>query len=470
MIKAFFLIPLTVLIILSCIALLWLKNMPAISMTPQTSLIDQPIKIKISNLSPGEHVTLETSCQDGYTKLLFTAAATFEADKDGTVNLETQAPISGSYNGIDPMGLFWSMAPKDPKAPHFFESGNGLEILLTVSVDNKIKSKKTIYRVLATDIEKKQINQNGVVGSLFWPKNKQNLPGVIVIPGSGGGIPESLAQIIASHGYTTLALGYFGAPHLPQSLENIDLEYFQNAISWFKKQPQATHNSITLFGGSRGGELVLLLASLFDQEINGVIAYVPSNVINGAFPYPNRPAWKYKNAAIKPFIPALTSDDQNLTESEDLLHAINAKIIPQHTGKFEDPYEISDLFIGRQQKYQRLEPEAAIPVEKIKCPLLIISGEQDKIWPSSVYCKRIMQRLDKSGSTIERKHLNYPDAGHGFYFPYLPEADLPIYHPVGKFWCRFGGTATGNARANKESWQEVLNFLKKNSLHLTKTQ
>lgn len=69
-------------------------------------------------------------------------------------------------------------------------------------------------------------------GSLFSPETQKKMPGVILVPGSDGGIPEDLAQFIASHGYYVLALGYFGLEGLPPYLENIDLGYFQKVMAF----------------------------------------------------------------------------------------------------------------------------------------------------------------------------------------------------------------------------------------------
>jgi dienelactone hydrolase len=106
--------------------------------------------------------------------------------------------------------------------------------------------------------------------------------------------------------------------------------------------------------------------------------------------------------------------------------------------------------------------EATIPVEHIRCPLLIISGDDDKMWPSSVAGNSIIERLDTKGSTIIKKHVHYPHAGHNFLlrsFPYGPSLDVPALIGAGR-WCWLGGTTEGNAHANKEAWQEMLNFLR----------
>ena len=81
------------------------------------------------------------------------------------------------------------------------------------------------------------------------------------------------------------------------------------------------------------------------------------------------------------------------------------------------------------------------------------------MWPSSFYGDLIMERLDKLGSSIDRKHLKYPDAGHAISFPYEPTFEKPFYHPVPKKWFILGGSKKGNAYADKNSWKQALNYL-----------
>ena len=156
-------------------------------------------------------------------------------------------------------------------------------------------------QILKTPISKE------FVGTLFTPDSQKQFPAVIVLPGSDGGIPESIARHLASFGYVVFALGYFGKDGLPQFLENIPLEYFQKAITSLKSMPQVKESAVSLLGYSRGGELALLLGSLFPQLINAIIAFVPCSRVCGAFPYINRPAWFFNNQPIVPFVNGLMS-------------------------------------------------------------------------------------------------------------------------------------------------------------------
>lgn len=431
------------------------RNAPKITVTPEKALIDVSVEIIVSNLGTHEQITLEAMCKDKDNNT-WLSRANFQADDKGIINAATQASISGSYTGVDPMGIFWSMSPIDKKIQHFSFDKDELEICLSVFSQNKLIISKKIHRLLISpDTEKKQIREQGVVGTLFYPKNMQKAPGIIVVPGSSGGIPENKSQLLASHGYAVLALGYFGLDGLPEKLDHIPLEYFQNAMRWLKKQPEVNQNKITLIGSSRGGELVLLLAATFPHEVDAVIACVPSSFVYGGFPRVNEPAWTYKNAPIT-FVPS--------PYFEDISNAVNEGKVAFHQGTFEDPWEIAPHFLYGMQRFHHALEAATIPVENICCPILILSGESDTLWPSSVYGKLIMERLDKKHATIKRKHLCFANAGHAILFPYppyMPAIGHPVFISEDNLWSSYGGTAAGNARASQDSWKEILDFLKK---------
>jgi hypothetical protein len=74
--------------------------------------------------------------------------------------------------------------------------------------------------------------EDGLLGVSFLPPGDGPHPAVIVLGGSEGGLPvRSAAPLLASHGYATLALAYFGLPGLSCGLINIPLEYFGRAIA-----------------------------------------------------------------------------------------------------------------------------------------------------------------------------------------------------------------------------------------------
>ncbi|MFA6527686.1 MAG: alpha/beta fold hydrolase [Candidatus Babeliales bacterium] len=265
----------------------WPKAKPIITATPEKNLIDEPIEIVISHLKPHEQVIIEASCKDKDNNA-WLSRATFQADDKGIVNVAKQAPTSGSYNGIDPMGLFWSMTPTiKNQTLSMLISLNLTPFELSVFSGNKLLTQETMYRpYIAPNIEKKEIREQGVVGTLFYPKGKR-CPGVMAIPGSSGQLPNYVSQLLASHGYAVFELRYFGVEGLPKNLSLIPLEYFKNAMQWLKKQPQVDDSKIALIGQSTGGDLALLLASTFPGEMNAVIALSAPSFVFGSWTYKN---------------------------------------------------------------------------------------------------------------------------------------------------------------------------------------
>ena len=132
---------------------------------------------------------------------------------------------------------------------------------------------------------------------------------MIVLSGSTGGFYESVAHVLASEGYVALALAYFNADGLPKNLENVSLEYFLNAIRWLKVHSKVRSKHIHLYGVSRGGELAVLLASTFPEEITSTVAVVPSCVTYGGVPNVTKPSWTFKNEPL-PMAPSPERNDE----------------------------------------------------------------------------------------------------------------------------------------------------------------
>lgn len=63
-------------------------------------------------------------------------------------------------------------------------------------------------------------------------------PGLIDLYGSGGGLVEYRASLLASRGFVTLALAYMAFEDLPAMPEILELDYFQEAIDFLQKQQQ----------------------------------------------------------------------------------------------------------------------------------------------------------------------------------------------------------------------------------------
>ncbi len=271
---------------------------------------------------------------------------------------------------------------------------------------------------------------------LFLPISDRPLPAIITLSGSNGGLSESRAKALAVEGFATLALGYFGIEGLPSNLENIPLEYFKTAIDWLQSHPSIDKDHIGIYGVSRGAELSLILGTVFPDSIHAIVAAVPSSVIFGAINQSHLPAWTYQGRPISPSAP-VAKDDEKLGQDAD--HPLRT------TSQFLEGMK-------DQEAYQC----AAIPVEKITCPILLISGGDDGMWPSSIFAEQILKRKNPTALV---QHLHYPDAGHQIGIPGLASSSL-YYHPIANKWFSMGGSPQADEEASQDSWKKLVAFLK----------
>lgn len=292
----------------------------------------------------------------------------------------------------------------------------------------------TAPAALAADIRQELVREAGIVGELRYPVGAKHKTTVIMLNGSDGGTPSARdADDLAKAGYTVLALAYFkdwnGQPDgLPTSLNEIPLEYFFRAIDWLKTRPQVDRSRIVLMGQSRGGELVLLLASM-RRDIAGVVAFSPSSRVwsgvpaQGALQAPLRPAW-----------------------------TLGGRPVPYQG-------EPNDKVTSMRQWFEQARPVAAarIPVENIRGPVLLVSSKVDTIWPAAAYSDEIAARLATRRREWPVRNLQFDDASHLLMGGGPGFTKLEI--PGTTYTFDFGGTPEGNADARQRAWTATKRFI-----------
>lgn len=404
---------------------------------------DEKIHIQVDGLTPSEQVEIKAEMKDAGGNA-WSSHAFFVADATGHVDVAAQDTIGqSSYTGVDEMGLFWSMTPSmDAKQKIFKAPSDKIETTLSLYVQGELKDQKRCVRLMKQEgIAEIDARQAGLAGTLFLPKSKAPLPVVIILSSSSGEIPEGKARLLASRGYGALALGYFGKEGVPKKLKNIPLEYFEKAFTWIKTQKELDGERIFLYGTSRGAELALILGAQFPDKVHGLIATVPSSVVFAGLSLFPSCAWQYGG---KPALPFATLCRPHLLKGEGLTKA--------------KPARLRETFIDAMQKNKDFK-SAAIPTEKITCPLLLISAGDDQMWPSDVFAEKIVERMKKHSPNHPIYHYNFPHAGHGITLPYLPMSEPLYYHPAVKLWFMAGGSKDANAKASSESWEKILAFL-----------
>jgi dienelactone hydrolase len=388
-----------------------------LEITPAEVMADEVATIRVTGLQPHARVALQAQLVDGSGQS-WASRAEFEADANGTIDLATQAPVKGSYKTVSAMGLIWSMTPASKnvalyQTPH----GDGIQAIDFSLMDGDKQEASAELRPMFRPDNVRRVDLTGALhGAMFLPNTPGPHPGVLVLGGSEGGMPQGTAQWLASHGYAAVALAYFRYKELPAALEAIPLEYFGQAIQWMMHQPEISPDRLAVVGGSRGGELALQLGSMYPQ-LHAVVAYVPANV---RFPsccsHALTAAWTWRG--------------------RDLPFAL-----PRQAGMLD-------------------VMAAAIPVENTHGPILVISGDDDGVWPSWQMTAAIQQRLRGAHFGYSFERLNYPHAGHRAGHPEIVPAWLGnVKQPVSGEAMNLGGTPQGNALSSLDAIPKVLEFL-----------
>ena len=418
-------------------------NRPSLRVEPTVAQVDEPVSIRASGLPPNAEVVVRARMQE-FMGHSWSADATFSSGPDGTIDANLDEPLRGAYRDADSMGLFWSMSLiGNPEINSYLPTSvEPLRVELSIEANGEaVASAVASRQFMAPGVTRVEVREDGLVGTLFRPAAATALPAVVTLGGSGGGISEPTAALLSGHGFASLALAYFGIEHLPSGIVEIPLEYCHKAVSWLQRQRFVLSDGIGVLGQSRGGELALLIGSSC-PDIRAVVAYVPSGVAwNATEPAgserPVRPSSWTLNGKPLPFM----SNDRDAVDWKSKAIALT----PAYRSALGDVADVA---------------RSEIPVERTRGPILMVSGQDDNVWPSQQLADIAMRRLQRSKFEFSAEHLSYPHAGHVLNVPFLPTTIRQFHHPIRKFAFSLGGTPHGDALARRESWRKVVAFLK----------
>jgi pimeloyl-ACP methyl ester carboxylesterase len=262
---------------------------------------------------------------------------------------------------------------------------------------------------------KKEITENGLVADLFTDDSIQPRKVIIMLGGSEGGKSWSRIrrpiELFVQRGYSVLSLAYFKSLNLPESLEDIPLEYFEKAFDCLSTQAGIVSDEYAILGGSKGSEAALLLGSKYPQ-VKIVIAFSPSSVIWQGIPAKRfelgkdpKSSWSFQGESL-PFLP-----------------------YPSPVKKWELAFlRLKKMHEDALQNKVGVE-EATIQVERIQGAILLISGERDRLWPATRMSEQIMNRLRTKGFDNPYEHIVFSSGHNGIVM-------------------------------NKDSWRKIFDFLK----------
>ncbi|SKA11850.1 alpha/beta hydrolase family protein [Novilysobacter spongiicola] len=247
-----------------------------------------------------------------------------------------------------------------------------------------------LWRVYSFDTETLPERHGQVDARLYAPAGPPR-PLLVGLGGAEGGNSwtrdhwQQQRDRFQQQGYALLALGYFGQPNTPQDLDRIALEGVQEAIREAQGDPAVNGDCVILMGGSKGAELALLLAA-HDPDIDAVVAMAPGDTVFPAHTDAmTTSSWSYRGEPL-PFAPIPWSATPDLIGGN--LHAVMERTLAGETAA-----------------------AAAIPVERIAGPILLVAAQDDEMWPSVRMSRRMVERLEGAGSSYP-KELVVVEGGH----------------------------------------------------------
>ncbi|XP_077444026.1 acyl-coenzyme A thioesterase 1 [Stigmatopora argus] len=392
-------------------------------------LFDKLVQLKVEGLAPHKPVELRTRLVDDK-GVVFKASALYKADEKGLVDVSITPSLSGSYTGVEPMGLWWSMVPDTPHKRIVKKNvltPTLVEIAVHNGVTGEMLASETNEREYMTEgMRRIPVQEGRVRGVLFIPPGKGPFPGIIDLYILGGGLNEQRACLLANKGFVVLALAYYGYQDLPKNPKNLDLEYFEEAVNFLQKHPEVRGPGIGIISMSHSGALALSMASFF----SGITATVCINGCSGNTVIPLH----YKDIVFPPLPPVYWK----------------VKIRKSWL------IDIRDVTPDPTLKKNRA---SLIPIERANCHFLFAVAEDDRNWRSAFFAEQAASIL-KSHGKESFEVVCYPKAGHFLEVPHMPFCPSSFHAAVGRA-VMFGGEPKAHSEAQVDLWERVQEFFNK---------
>jgi dienelactone hydrolase len=364
----------------------------SIAVTPRTGTFDVPFTVRATGLP-----------RDTTASVIFSGRSETGATLSGGITRRTDA--RGDLVVADEFAYARMAPPPGTVVPWPERVTVHVEAGSTTLVGHATRRPIDPSQATTTD---ERPNRVGFFGEWHTPKGARHHTAILLFGGSEGGLyATNLADTLAAHGYPVLHLAYFAEPGLPQTLTNIPLGYFEHALEWMARRPQVDPNRIVTWGGSRGGELSLILASMFPRLVHGAVAYVPSSYVIPSPSNRRHAAWTYRGKPLRAY--------------------------------------------------------SVIPVWKSSGPIFAVGGYDDQLWSSGFYVDQVRREMHAHGRH-DVTALTYEHAGHLLVNAVPPQLRVsPVdyglisasaYGPLD-----LGGSPKADEAALESSWPQVLRFL-----------
>ncbi|MCY3814412.1 MAG: acyl-CoA thioesterase/bile acid-CoA:amino acid N-acyltransferase family protein [Gammaproteobacteria bacterium] len=426
-----------------------------------TALVDEPLDAVVTGLAAGERVELEAETRDA-AGAVWRSVGRFAADPRGVVRTRTHASRGGTYAGTDRSGPTWSMAPADERAVPNVPPDRGVvqtfadaQYAGAAPVAIEVRAWSASGAAAETSAERwfgdpgvadACVRDGGLRGRTFRPAGPPRAA-VLALGGSSGGIVERQARLLAARGYTVFALAYCGYEDRPPHPRDLDIEYFEDALAWFRARTAPL--PLALIATSYGTQPAVHAAAAAPEHVDALLLLVPSHVLNMGLGESFAVAGCFLRRRGRP-LPYLTVDFD-----------IAARVAAAQRDRVRDEIALSDYYLAAWRDAAP-DPRVHLPIEAVRAPVLLVSGRDDALWPSDYAAERLVERLRGADRRAPVWHVRQPGGhravdvpGHASWPCHLGEwSTAPPY--VG---FPLGGTPPTNGRAQFRTWQAVRAFL-----------
>ncbi|CAI9551629.1 unnamed protein product [Staurois parvus] len=397
---------------------------------PERCLFDDPLRLEVSGLIPGQEVTLRTELTDEGGEP-FTSLGRYRAGSGGELELSRSPALEGgTFTGVEAEGPLWALEPRNGVRRRMMKKDVRSPLIVRFSLHQEpagavLSTAVQERSFLGEGVRRIRVREGAVRATLFIPPGPGPFPGIIDLYGTGGGLVEHRASLLANHGFVTMALAFFDYDDLPSHLGGLNLNYFHEALEFLRRHPKVNKQEIGIIGLSKGADLAITMAT-FLPGIKAVVSISGCNA-NTMAPLPC-------DGFVLPCL-GLSTEKIKLTETGEL-----------------DMSEFMD---------DPMDPafhECLIPAERSSAAFLLLSGLDDKNWPSSLYSKQFVAHLKEHKKDVESYY--YPGAGHLLEPPYFPLCKASNHKLLGMpmLW---GGQLRAHAKAQEDAWKRILTFFSK---------
>jgi alpha-beta hydrolase superfamily lysophospholipase len=417
---------------------------------PADSRFDEPFPVAVRGLPAGARVEVSASGHDLHGRL-WRSEASFNAPASGLVEPGDGAPIASMRFAAPDAVPELFVPPAEPWEVTVEAAASG------GSGGRPATARRTVVRrIAAQGVRFEPVDLDGLPGLLALPPGPApgvGLPAVACFGGSEGGFESQIANagLLASHGYAALAQAWIAGSEAAEGISEVPLERFGRALERLAGREGVDPSRMAAMAISRGAEgLLAAVSGGLAPPMRGVVLVSPSCVtwqaIGASGEIPDTASWTARGEPV-PWVPVASG-----ALMRQIVH--NAWTVGRDAARHRPSLlRLGPAYEASLARREGAPPAATIDAGAAACPLLLMSGDDDQVWPSGAMAQALAEARRGAGAGEADELVGYPGAGHLIRLGLLP-TDAQWTSGIA-----LGGGGDGQAGAQADATERVLAFL-----------